>query len=287
MAKKVNPLPAFSNMKFGCDPELFIFNTLTNKPVPALGIIPGTKEEPYKVRSGAVQVDGTAAEFNIDPATSFEEFSGNIDTVLSEMKKFLPENHELRAVPYVIWDKETFESLSEQEKDLGCSPDYNAWTGSVNPKPIPNVPELRTASGHIHIGWSEGESASDEDHVTNCRDLVKQLDYYLGAWSVKFDPDAIRRSLYGQAGALRYKPYGVEYRVLSNFWVLDPSMRILVWNQMQRALNDMHKRFIPDYNASLNDLLIDSIKGSFINKSLASYCRYPIFTSIESDFCYG
>jgi hypothetical protein len=47
----------------GADPEVFVRNA-EGEPVPACGLIPGTKAEPHRVDSGAVQVDGLALEFN-------------------------------------------------------------------------------------------------------------------------------------------------------------------------------------------------------------------------------
>ena len=48
------------------------------------------------------------------------------------------------------------------------------------------------------------------------------LDVYLGLDSLTYDKDVERRELYGKAGAFRPKEYGVEYRVLSNAWLISP-----------------------------------------------------------------
>ena len=207
MSEIIEALPGFT---FGCDPELFIMNA-EGEYISAEGIIPGTKAEPYKVPGGAVQRDGMAAEFNIDPVTTFDEFDHNITLVLKSLVKFLPKGCRLMPMPAVTFSEKVWEAASDEAKELGCSPDYNAWTGEVNPPPnAPDNPRLRTASGHLHIGWTEDASMSDIEHVTNCQDLVKQLDWYLGAWSTRHDNCPQRRKLYGKAGDLRYKPYGVE-----------------------------------------------------------------------------
>ena len=60
--------------------------------VSAHGLIPGTKYEPYPIPHGALQVDGTALEFNINPSSSYEEFNTNIDEVLKTMMAMLPKD---------------------------------------------------------------------------------------------------------------------------------------------------------------------------------------------------
>lgn len=269
---------AMSGLTFGCDPELFIMNRKTGEFVCPDGIIPGTKSEPYQVPYGAVQQDGMAAEFNIEPVTTFAEFNRNIDKVLGSLRKFLPPDHQLVALPAVIFTPEVWEKASDVAKELGCSPDFNAWTGNVNPPPNPekaSSPMLRTASGHLHFGWCEDANMSDPEHVANCRDLVKQLDWYLGPWSLSMDPDPTRRELYGKAGACRFKSYGVEYRVLSNFWVMDVRRRLQVWNRMQAAIWDMRKTFLPEvseesFGPVANDMLVQSIDQSKIDPALVS-----------------
>lgn len=277
-ASALVPLKGF---KFGCDPELFVANS-DGEFVSAEGLIPGTKNEPHPVDGGAVQVDGMAAEFNIDPARTFEEFDNNITKVLETLKKMLPEGYSLHALPSVDFSEEVWEKTPYMAKVLGCSPDFNAWTGEVNPPPENREqPRLRTAAGHLHIGWTEDMSLSNIQHIMNCRDLVKQLDWYLGAWSVLVDKDTSRRSLYGKAGACRYKPYGVEYRVLSNFWVLDPVMRLETWNRMVSAIQGMRSGYMPKLAQSIrtnwNDKLIQSISESSLDSKLATKFTFPIF----------
>lgn len=280
------PLPPQPGFKFGCDPELFIKND-KGVYVSAEGLIPGTKTEPFKVPFGAVQVDGMAAEFNIDAATDFAEFNRNISKVMATLTAMLPAGYSLDAVPSVVFDEETFKSSPDKAKELGCTPDFNAWTGDINPPPHdPGNPYLRTASGHLHVGWTEGAQMDDIQHIMNCRDLVKQFDWYLGGWSVKVDTDPTRRSLYGKAGACRYKSYGVEYRVLSNFWVTTRERRLAVWNRMQMAIAAMASGFIPDKAGGYNERLQESINTSVLDKDTASMFRFPLTTTDYSQMRY-
>ncbi len=70
----MSALDAMPGFTFGCDPELFVIND-EGVFVSAEGLIPGDKQNPYKVPGGAIQVDGMAAEFNIDPVTNYADFT--------------------------------------------------------------------------------------------------------------------------------------------------------------------------------------------------------------------
>lgn len=213
------------DFKIGCDPEAFIWNTEFERPVSAVGIIPGDKKNPQKVEKGAVQCDGLAAEFNIDPASTEDEWVDNIQTVLAQMRSMLPDGHELKFVPATWFTKNHFNNQPDEAKELGCDPDYNAWTSAQNPVPgikMASKGMLRTAAGHIHIGWTEGADVSDSVHVSKCETLVKLMDRYIAApmtITAGASLEKARRRLYGKAGAYRPKPYGVEYRTASNNWL--------------------------------------------------------------------
>lgn len=282
MADIMEAMPGF---KFGADPELFLLDMNTGEFASPEGFVPGTKSEPYPVIGGAVQIDGMAAEFNIDPVDNYEDFDMNIRKVLKSLRSFLPKHYDLCAVPSVEFSQQVWDKAPARAKELGCTPDFNAWTGSVNPPPHdPENPTLRTGSGHLHIGWTDDADVTSLEHMSNARDLVKQLDYYLGAWSLTQDKDPTRRRLYGKAGAMRYKPYGVEYRVLSNFWVLNASKRLAVWNRMQQAIWDMRNLYLPDMaeKFKFNDTLIESIDTSKLDPSFSKSFKFPIQTLNQS-----
>lgn len=272
-------LNAKEGFLFGCDPELFVLDD-KGRHVSAAPYIPGTKAQPFKVNKGAVQVDGVAAEFNIDPVSNYRDWEENIKTVMKELQGFLPKGYKLDCVPAVEFDADLWETFSDVSKELGCTPDFNAWTGDVNPPPHdPDNPRMRTASGHIHIGWTNDEDLTDFDHISNCHDFVKQLDWYLGAWSCRADTDNRRRRLYGKAGACRIKPYGVEYRVLSNFWIANPSRRLATWNRVQKAIEDMRKNYLPNKaGVGGNQTLINSINSTSISGIISRNYKYPVHT---------
>lgn len=216
----------------GCDPEVFVKQNGVFRS--AYNLIKGDKKNPQKVKRGAVQVDGMALEFNIDPAKTEKEFLLNVQTVYDIMKAMVP-GYEVVAAPVADF---SFEYLKQQPKEaleLGCDPDFNAWNGQANPRPDGERP-MRTASGHVHIGWTKDEDIQEANHVRRANAVVQQLDFYLGLPSLVYDSDARRREMYGKAGACRYKSYGVEYRTLSNAWLNSPELIKWVFRQAKKGV---------------------------------------------------
>ena len=220
----------------GADPELFVKDK-AGKFISGYGMIPGTKDEPFKVESGAVQVDGMALEFNIDPAKSAREFSSNIKKVMTSLKGMVGDV-ELAAVPTAYFGKEYMETQPKEALELGCDPDYDAYSGKANPRPDGNV-AFRTGAGHIHIGWTEGQDPMNIHHFEACRLVTRALDYYLFPLSQIWDKDKKRRELYGKQGAFRPKPYGVEYRVLSNAWVGNTVLESIIFKTVTVILKTL------------------------------------------------
>lgn len=224
--------------KIGCDPEFFLRDKSTGKFVSAHGLIPGNKRAPMKVERGAVQVDGMALEFNIDPVTTVEDWNKNINTVLTQLREMIDPQLEFVFEPVAHFGKEYIDTQPNEAKELGCEPDYNAYSGEINPKPNADL-GFRTASGHIHIGWTDQQDITDKEHIDACHMLVKQLDCFLALPAFAWDQDEIRQSMYGALGAYRPKHYGVEYRVLSNAWLRDVDSRKYVFNQTKYAAQQL------------------------------------------------
>jgi len=235
----------------GADPEVFVKDR-HGRFRSAHKLIPGTKKEPFVVPKGAVQVDGMALEFNIDPASSEDEFVENIVTVMDELRHMIPNYYELVIEPTARFHGNHYRVQPEEALELGCEPDFNAYTGEENPRPD-NRTTMRTAAGHIHLGFGEGFDPRSPEHMDRCCTLVKHLDAYLGLPSLMWDSDTKRRSMYGKAGAFRPKSYGLEYRTLSNRWLSDEQLMRYVYRQSVRAIEKLieGERFEEDdYNLS-------------------------------------
>ena len=210
-----------TDLKIGADPELFLKKG--KRFVSAHGVVPGTKAKPYRVIGGAVQVDGMALEFNINPARKKKAFVHNIFNVLATLREMVPEDFDFSFEAVAHFTPKYINGQPEMARMLGCDPDFDAYTERMNDPPNDKLP-MRTAAGHIHIGWYDRKHEIDEQHLLECKMLTKQLDYILGIPSVVLDRNTERRKMYGQAGSYRPKQYGVEYRVLSNFWLKEKKL---------------------------------------------------------------
>lgn len=220
-----------SKILIGCDPEVFVQQQGIFKS--AFGLIPGTKEAPFKVSKGAVQVDGMALEFNIDPASSEDEFCINVNTVYAQLCNMVPD-YNVIASPVAHFSHEYMCQQHPEALVLGCDPDYNSWTGLANERPDGDRP-MRTASGHVHIGWRAPKEVGYKEQEEAAR-VGRQMDFFLGLPSLFYDSDTQRREMYGKAGCVRYKPYGVEYRTLSNAWLKTDTLKRWVFRAASRGM---------------------------------------------------
>lgn len=224
-----------NNFMIGADPEVFIRKN--GAPISAHGLIPGTKKAPHKTDHGAIQVDGMAGEFNIDPVSSndFDAFNLNIVKTLADLKAAVGTGVHLSIQPVQEFDPDYMNQQPEEAKELGCDPDFNAYTLAQNPRPAGDR-FFRTGAGHIHVGWGADIPVENEDHVEICAGFIKMLDATVGMFMTYIDRDPRRRELYGCAGAFRPKPYGVEYRTPSNVWIRNRGRRNMMHMLINKAI---------------------------------------------------
>lgn len=225
------------NIKLGCDPECFLIDT-ENKYRSSIGKIGGSKISPMPLPIGpgyCVQEDNVAIEFNIPPAEGRSQFVESINLTLDFLKQEIQSRfgYTLSPVSAVSFDDE--ELQDPRALEFGCEPDFNAWTEDVNPKPKAEDVNLRSCGGHVHVGFDKTKA----DKLT----VIKLMDLFMGVPSILMDNGEKRKQLYGKPGAFRDKPYGVEYRVLSNFWIFNDKTIEWVWNQTLKAVNAAEAQF--------------------------------------------
>lgn len=235
-------------------------------------LIPGTKKEPFKVPGGAIQVDGVALEFNINPAKTFQEFSTNINTVLSELKqRALKPGLDLSFSPVARFSTAEWSRIPDENKVLGCIPDFNGYTCEENPTPNGEV-DFRTASGHIHLGWGEGFDITSGAHIADCGLLATQLDMTIGVFTPYWDTDQTRRKLYGKPGCFRPKSYGMEYRSPSNAWVAKPELYEFIYRNSKLALKLLFRgHYLPGMFPGVSKIIQTSGYNSLMYSTFDEY----------------
>ena len=235
--------------KLGADPELFLKDA-SNAFISVIGKIGGTKENPMPLPIGegfAVQEDNVALEYNIPPADSREALVSNIEGIMA----FLGDHVKTLGLYFAKESAAIFpeeQLMDPRALEFGCDPDFNAWdNGKVNPRPRAPDWRLRSCGGHIHVGHKFG---SKDDHIN----FIKYMDLFLAVPSTVQDQGDLRKQLYGKAGAFRFKPYGAEYRVLSNYWTLDRKLIEWVWDATTLAVDAWQNKKV-DVDAEKDTIL--------------------------------
>lgn len=196
----------------GGDPEVFVRDVSSKAIESSIGILRGTKRKPFKTEHGYVHKDNVLAEMNIKPAKSLTQWVDNVQGIMGDLEKLLGDHgKEMAIISSNIMDLKYLEHY--EAAHFGCNKNENCWD-LLNPiKPnAEDAGQLRTASGHIHIGFPFTDMNDQLSAVRAC-------ELFIGVGSVAMDGDARRRTLYGKAGSFRPKPYGIEYTVPSNFWL--------------------------------------------------------------------
>jgi hypothetical protein len=178
--------------------------------------------------------------------------------------------------PVQEYTQEYLDSLPDAAKELGCDPDFSAYTLLPNPTPD-NTRLFRTGAGHVHVGWGSDIPTDNEDHIEICANFVKALDATVGMFMTVIDTDPRRRELYGKAGAFRPKPYGVEYRTPSNLWLTTKERRRVMWTLLGEGIRIMKSEkpteYFVGYSQEEVQSIIDNGNVDYATKALNSLIR--------------
>jgi len=286
--EKVKTLTDFT-LYLGCDPEFFfskkgeVFGA--EKVLPKDGLVydkAKTQAEGRFVRDNSekregetskIVIDGVQAEINPRQATCREYLSYEIASCFRELYHTIKDDKTLDVNFSAVMEvgQKEFDSLSDKSKKFGCAPSENIHTGGKSKISVdPTVYKFRSAGGHIHLGhykygsWSnDGKSFSAVEFNKilmegfNPKKLVPLLDILLGNTCVLIDRNEFaveRRKVYGRAGEYRTPKHGLEYRTLSNFWLINYQMMSFVFGMARFA-----------YIISVNDLVYPEKKyGKYI-----------------------
>lgn len=216
-----------SRATIGADPEMFVMDRATASIIPICGRIGGTKLAPKRMRPDwpetySLQEDNVMLEFNVPPSTSVLEFQSSMKHATDHIAGLLQSKG---LVAYTNLTECLFDTATlakfPQAMEFGCSPDFSAYDHGAPNKMVDKKAlvqkdkEWRFCGGHVHVGY---EAKIPPFAVAGLLDIA------LGLPSIGEDNQKERRKYYGTAGRYRPTKYGIEYRVLSNYWIWSNSM---------------------------------------------------------------
>lgn len=240
------------NVMLGSDPELFIINSKTKEVVSSIGLIPGEKGDPWTEglpEGYGLEIDNILAEFNIPPCKTKKEWIHHMNFMKDFIRDFVKKVNPDYDIMHVASQHVNPAILNNPIAQLfGCSVSYNAYTKGPNPKPEGDKTNLRSCGVHVHVSYNNND-------VDTSIDLVKMFDMFLGVPSVILDPDTERRSLYGKAGDFRICSYGVEFRVLSGYFLKDDKTIGFMWDQAMKAIDAYNNGMFPMFEDRVQHII--------------------------------
>ncbi|RKY30131.1 MAG: hypothetical protein DRP74_07590 [Candidatus Omnitrophota bacterium] len=226
-------------MTLGGDPEILL---TSGKSKGSAGHVIYARDvlDESKTGGGNITYDGMIAEINVIPDTCRERLIYNYSDILNNIFTQADSGKfDLLTSPAGKVKKSVLESVPDQDKIFGCDPDVNAYTGKKNKVTISGLKhQKRYGGGHLHFGISS--PITKTFYRNNISLIIKLMDYICGNTCVLLDRDpanAVRRKVYGKAGSYRIQPHGIEYRVLSNFWLRGPQLVSIVYKLGRVAIN--------------------------------------------------
>jgi hypothetical protein len=211
---------------FGSDPELMLM-TEQGELRSAIKIVHGNVHNRIEAEGHAFYHDNVNVEMAIRPGVGKTEVVENFRQAFKLCADMVAP---FRLVARASADFPESELDDPESKVIGCNAEFCAYVLQELEKPVAEfeTSTFRTAGGHIHLGADEGALYHDPMSVKlDFLFVVRCLDLFVGIPALWMDHDptsARRREIYGLAGSHRYKPYGVEYRSISNFWLASPKL---------------------------------------------------------------
>ena len=271
--------------KLGGDPEFFVRNNESGNIISADKFFPPkTHKMPVKINNsllGELFFDGVQAEMNFRASECRESICYAIFQVLSKAKKVIGDNHSISTISSVVMPLKDLREADPEARRFGCNPDWNAYTGLMNECTLDGeTHRTRYAGAHIHVGFSRYGQRGNEiiDNPQLHLNFVKLCDIIVGIPAILLDrsPESIRRKkTYGKAGCFRPTEYGIEYRVLSNFWLQSPVLVSLMMAFMRSAVSVMDSKLEDKFfNEIPEEDVIAAINSNSFGRAIKIYNKY-------------
>lgn len=238
-----------SFFNYGTDPEMFLEDK--GQVLPAWMCLPAKEEakEAWAWKSKNFGYwDGFQAELVVNPnhchGWLMDNIHAGLQHMLGEIRKTRPQV-KLSFSSVVEIPQETLNTAEEAFIALGCTPSENAYNLHGTTVEEPRALRYRFAGGHYHYD-SRGRKITPK----LAQRMVKAADMYAGLPALLMFQNLdspIRRKYYGLPGEHRLPPWGVEYRSLSNAWMMHPAVAhytlSLVRKGLQLGLENLHGVF--------------------------------------------
>lgn len=246
------------SMTIGSDPEMFVEDE-NGVVIPAFLFL-GSKAKPDLTAEGTygkkpLYWDGFQGEFETAAQTCLGHHTDSVQCGLKGLliaaKKFNPKA-KISSKTVVDITPKMLEEAKEEHVQFGCMPSLNAYgmSGKVaNGRDI----NFRPSGGHIHFGINQYSPNNKGYTQAEYLRMVKALDAIIGVACVSLfenQDNPKRRELYGLAGEYRLPKHGLEYRVLSNAWLIHPMMMNLVFDIARVSLTVGYKELLKYWNAT-------------------------------------
>jgi hypothetical protein len=252
---------------FGADPEAFLRKD--GKIVASHELL----EKPnLKWESNSLARDGVQVELQPWCSTCRQTTATHIRDLMLYLQT-LATAKKMTVSPDIVVEltQEEYDNLPEEARILGCQPSSNIY--GVKPIEVEKDWKIRSAGGHLHFGIVSQEHATSVNKIWWDAGVERQVaiwDMLLGTMSVMLDrsDQSLRRQAYGRAGEYRRQPHGLEYRVLSNFWLRSYTLWSLVTGMARCGMNvnlgeikevydgTSRKRIYQQVNSDLGDSLL-------------------------------
>lgn len=211
--------PKFKFHLIGHDVEFIVRDKTTGSPVSMADMLQTT------LATCVVYPDNVLMESGTDPVP-LDNFVERITSNRNDIMQYLEENglYTIIGEPEAEFPKDQLCSVRAHQ--IGCNPFSSAYMLGVPLVPMPYSDQWRFSGGHIHLAYDKNLVP---EHF-----LVRELDKVMKDQST---PCPRRDAFYGQRGAYRSKPYGLEYRSLDNFWFNDPQWVVDRLRQVEATIN--------------------------------------------------
>jgi len=209
-------------VQMGTDPEVFIVERATGRPVPAhrVGFNDKSRKSVAFGTAGLIFRDGYAVEINTTvPYSCRANLSMAIRILLREVISRVGPKYTISTVPTM--KIKLPDDLMDAPADVltfGCEPSLDAYAGQQKPMLIDAMThDERYIAGHLHFSTIpkyyplEMSWLSSSEHQRN---FIKLCDLFIGLplTCLLHRPEQYqRRRWYGQAGEYRVQNYGREY----------------------------------------------------------------------------